>query len=77
MKVKSHDTSDTIEKEFNTEAAATKFKDEHADKFGGDYDAVWNDLVIEAKDSTNEEAKTVAKTLEGLFGTYNTWEQNS
>lgn len=69
------DASDTVEKEFNSEAEANAFKDANEDKFGGDYDAMWNDLVIEAKDSTNEDAKTAAKALDGFFGTYEKWEQ--
>jgi len=72
-----NDISDTVEKEFNTEAEVNAFKDANEDSFCGDYDVCWNDLVIEAKDSANEQAKAAAKSLEGFFGTYSTWEQSN
>ena len=71
------DASDTVEKEFSNEADAAKFREENEDKFGGDYDAEWNDLVIEAIDPTNEDAKKAAESLSGFFSTFNTWEQNN
>ncbi len=68
---------DTVEKEFDNEADAAKFRSENADKFGGDYDAEWNDLVIEAIDPTNEDAKKAAESLSSFFSTFNTWEKNN
>jgi hypothetical protein len=60
---------------FDSEKERNDFKEQF--DCVSDYDCEWSDLVIEAKDQTNEAAKAAAIKLENLCGTYDTWDQCS
>jgi hypothetical protein len=66
------------DREFESKSDFDCFKSSY-DEEGNhtDYDVFWNDLVIEAKDSNNADAKAAAKVLNGFIETHEIWEQST